>query len=280
MKKIKSAGLIATGFLAGILLGPPTAHAAVEYLQALPSRNAIYLDGQQLELEAYTINGANFVKLRDIGEAVGFNVYWLDGVQIDSDAPYTGEAPAPVKTAEGGTVSLPADGSRYEPEVGDQIPCPDGTTYTITDVSRWDKNAFASGPAGELPEATCDWSSFPEVALPEPEVRHYQLKAGDYLFVRNLYETRRMQYTLMNLAGNHPQTSVDGKLKYGSKGTPAVRIQLTVPEDVNAHPFWPWRESEIANLFNSCPPGTYYMEAWDVFRDGVFQRTEYNIKAV
>lgn len=70
------------------------------------------------------------------------------------------------------------------------------------------------------------------------------------------------------------------ELKYGSKGTPAVRIHLEVPANMNAHPFWPWRESEIANLFNSCPPGDYYMEAWDVYIDGVFQRTEYNIKAI
>ncbi len=272
MQKGKNMGLVAAGFLAGIMIGAPTAQAAVEYLQAYPSRNEIYVNGQQVQMEAYTINGSNYVKLRDIGQAVGFNVYWADAVQIDTTQGYTGQAPTNV-------VMLPADGSRYIPKIGDQIPCPDGTTYTITDVSRWDKNAFADGPVGELPTAACDWSSFPAVQLPEPEVRHYHLNAGDYLFVRNLYETRRMQYTLMNLAGNHPQTSVNGKLKYGSKGTPAVRIHLQVPEDINAHPFWPWRESEIANLFNSCPPGDYYMAAWDVYKDGVFQRTEYNIYA-
>ena len=42
---------------------------------------------------AYNIAGNNYVRLRDIGRQVGFNVYWLDGVQIDTDAPYTGEAP-------------------------------------------------------------------------------------------------------------------------------------------------------------------------------------------
>ncbi len=280
MRKSKNVGLLAAGFLAGVLMGTPTAQAAVEYLQALPSQNTIYVDGQQVEMEAYIINGTNFVKLRDIGQAVGFNVYWDGAVQIDSTQDYTGQPQTAATIADSDVVTLPTDGSRYKPEVGDQILCPDGSTYTVTDVSRWDKNAFASGPAGKLPEATCNWSSFPEVDLPAPEVRHYQLEAGDYLFVRNLYETRRMQYALMNLAGNHPQTGVDGKLKYGSKGTPAVRIQLTVPSEVSAHPFWPWRESEIANLFNSCPPGTYYLEVWDVFKDGVFQRTEYNIKAV
>ena len=46
-------------------------------------------------MTAYAVNGNNYVKLRDVGKAVGFNVYF-DGssVQIESDKPYTGEAPA------------------------------------------------------------------------------------------------------------------------------------------------------------------------------------------
>ena len=44
-------------------------------------------------MTAYNIAGSNYVKLRDIGQQVGFNVYWADGVQIDTDAPYTGKAP-------------------------------------------------------------------------------------------------------------------------------------------------------------------------------------------
>lgn len=81
---------------------------------------------------------------------------------------------------------------------------------------------FSNGPLPDLPGPTCDWGSFPEVELPAPDVSRYQLEAGDYLFIRNLYGTRRMQYTLMNLAGNHPDTSVNGRLKYGIKGTPSV----------------------------------------------------------
>lgn len=92
MKK-NSAGLLVAGIVTGLLIGSPTAQAAVEYLKALPATSAIYVDGQQVQIEAYTINGANYVKLRDVGEAVGFNVYWQDGVQIDTDDPYTGEAP-------------------------------------------------------------------------------------------------------------------------------------------------------------------------------------------
>ncbi len=271
-----------TSFAAGLLIGAvmfggTTAYAAAGIL-AERSTHPIYVDGQQVQMEAYTINGQNYVKLRDIGQAVDFNVYWQNGVQVDSDTPYTGEAPAAADT--GGTVTLPTDGSRYIPQAGDVILCDDGTEYTITDVSRYDKSMFASGPLPELPAATCDWGSFPAVELPKAEARHFDLEAGDYLFIRNLYESRRMQYTIQNLAGNHPDTSEDGKLKYGSKGTPSVRIKLTIDDSLTAQSFWPWRESELERLFNSCPPGTYSMEAWDVFKDGDYLYTEYKVHAI
>lgn len=81
----------------GMALAGPATQAAAEVLTAVRSVNPFYLDGERIELEAYTINGSNYVRLRDVGEAVGFNVY-LDSaagaVQIDSDAPYTGQPPA------------------------------------------------------------------------------------------------------------------------------------------------------------------------------------------
>ena len=165
-------------------------------------------------------------------------------------------------------------------KVGDIVQCDDGTTYAIADMRRYDKSAFSAGPLGALPAATCDFGSFPTVELPRAEARHIQNSAGDYLFVRNLYESRRMQYTIQNLAGNDPQTSENGKLKYGSKGTPYVRIQLSIDADKTAQSFWPWKESELVNQFNSCPIGTYQIEAWDVYLNGAFQYTEYLIYAL
>lgn len=88
-------------FVAGMLMGAAlfgggTAYAAG--LMAEPSSQTFFVDGKQVYLQAYAIGGNNYVKLRDIGQAVGFNVYWQDGVQICTGAPYTGEAPAQADT--------------------------------------------------------------------------------------------------------------------------------------------------------------------------------------
>ena len=176
-----------------------------------------------------------------------------------------------------GSINLPSDGSRYVPQTGDVIRCDDGTNYTLTDVSRYDANVFAAGPLGPLPEPTCDWSLLEQPELPEATARHYNNGHGDYLYICNLYETRRMLYTLYNAIGDNSQTWKDGAPILTSKGNQLVHIHLTIPEDVHYEVFWPWRASEIVNDFNSVPPGNYYMQAWDVYTNGIFQRTEYQM---
>ena len=174
-----------------------------------------------------------------------------------------------------GSINVPSDGSRYVPQAGDVIRCDDGTNYTITDVRRYDANMFASGPLPELPEPTCDWSLLPRPELPDAEVRHFTIGDSEYMFIRNLYETRRMLYTLYNAIGDNPETWQDGKPVLHPSGNPKVRINLTIADDTQAECFWPWRESEIVAPFNSSPCGTHSLEAWDVYKDGVFLQTEY-----
>ena len=279
MNRRKDLALMAAGILLGTALAGPTALAVQSWPQAVPSTQTFYLNGIQVEPEAYTIEGRNYVQLAELSELLGVAVSYRaadNSVHLSTKAPSDGAA---LRTQDG-LVALPTNGSRYIPQTGDQIPCADGSVYRITDVSRWDISPFASGPLASLPEPTCDWTSFPVVDLPEPEVRRYQLEAGDYLFIRNIYECRRMQYTLMNLAGNHPETSMGGALRYGSKGTPYVRIQFGIPDGITPQAFWPWRESEVERIFNSVPPGTYFLDVWDVYCDGVYLRTEYNIDAI
>ena len=97
MKKIL---YLLIGLALGFALGSPAAQA-IEGILAQRCTSPILLNGAPVEIEAYNINGHNYFKLRDIGKAVGFNVYWNaeDGtVQIETNRPYTGEAPAKVET--------------------------------------------------------------------------------------------------------------------------------------------------------------------------------------
>lgn len=197
----------------------------------------------------------------------------------ESKEPENTESGSLTRNADG-SINVPSDGSRYVPQVGDVIRCDDGTNYTITDVSRYDKNMFASGPLPELPEPTCDWSLLPQPELPDAEVRHFKLESGEYMFIRNLYETRRMLYTLYNAIGSNSETWQNGKPALHPSGNPEVRINLTISNDVQAESFWPWRDSEIVDPFNSNPCGTHSLEAWDVYKDGIFQRTEYMVHHV
>ena len=85
-----------TGVVLGATLFGGVAASAAVGVMAERSAQAVYVDGQRVELEAYLIDGANYVKLRDVGQATNaINVYWDGGaVQIQSGAAYTGEAPA------------------------------------------------------------------------------------------------------------------------------------------------------------------------------------------
>ena len=201
-------GSFAAGFLTCLLLTGVTTTAFATGITAERSNHRVFVDGEEVQMEAYVINGNNYVKLRDIGKPVGFNVYWDSAngcVQVESGKSYTGTAPQKAASE-----ADAADSSRYVPKVGDVVHCNDGTDYAIKDVSRWDKNAFSSGPLGELPTAACDWSKLPQPELPKAEARHFVSGGQDYLFQKNLYETRRMLYTLYNAIGDNPETWQNG----------------------------------------------------------------------
>ena len=87
-------------FIGAIITGGASAYAAG--ILAERSNHRIFVDGQEVQMEAYAVNGNNYVKLRDIGKTVDFEVYW-DGdakcVQVESGKPYTGIAPVKAETS-------------------------------------------------------------------------------------------------------------------------------------------------------------------------------------
>ena len=296
MKKVlKSNSLsLLTGVLLGAALFGGGTVLASSGVMATPSTQSIYVDGQRVNMTAYSIGGNNYVKLRDVGEAVDFAVSYdaaTKSVQIDSDAPYAAESKAPAaataptkpatSSAPAGAISVPqTDEAPFVPKEGDVILCDDGSTYTITDMSH-----YREFP-GALPTATCDWSQFQEVELPRAETRHFKYDNGrESLFIRNLYETRRMQYTAYNAIGGNSQLWQDGKPVLRDDGSPMVQVQLSIPDEVKTDDigsFWPWDVGQITQDFRILPPGNlhpakYQIEAWDVYVDGVFQHTMYSV---
>lgn len=79
-------------FIAGMVTGAIAfggKGAAASGLLAQPSMQSIYVNGRPVYCTAYAISGNNYVRLRDIGQAVGFGVEYdsrTDSVQISTGA--------------------------------------------------------------------------------------------------------------------------------------------------------------------------------------------------
>ena len=146
----RGAALVASGIILGTAIAAPTVGAA---LTAQQSSQRITVDGKPVQIEAYSIGGNNYCKLRDVGREVGFSVAYnalTNTVEITTAEPYAETA----RSAR--VVSLPTDGSQYVPQVGDLIPCDDGTTYEVKDVVRWDNNVYQTAKLPSLPAPKCD----------------------------------------------------------------------------------------------------------------------------
>ena len=69
-------------FLAGLFCGAALFGGSVAYaagILATPTTDIdqrITLDGQEIELIGYVINGNNYFQLRDLGDKLGFGVSW------------------------------------------------------------------------------------------------------------------------------------------------------------------------------------------------------------
>lgn len=87
----------AAGLLTGVILFGGTATYAASVI-AERSANRIFVDGREAQMEAYTINGNNYVRLRDIDREVGFSVTWDGTVQISTTASYSVETPVELAT--------------------------------------------------------------------------------------------------------------------------------------------------------------------------------------
>ena len=152
MSEKREITMMGLGVLTGLAL-LPAAKAGVATLTATPSTQPIYVDGQRVTMTAYAINGNNYVKLRDIGQAVNFGVTYdaaTNSVYIDSGAPYQEQVsqpapntPAPsAVTEESVKASLDALKARY----------PLGSTYSAP------YHSTSGGPYGTSVSNCAGWA--------------------------------------------------------------------------------------------------------------------------
>ena len=63
-------------FTDGVTEKPETTKDDEIELTAVKTASKILVDGEEADIEAYNVNGRNYFQLRDLGEAVGFEVDW------------------------------------------------------------------------------------------------------------------------------------------------------------------------------------------------------------
>ena len=181
MSRKREAIFMGIGILAGLALSGPAAQAATAVLTASPTSQTFYVDGQRVEFEAYSIHDNNFVKLRDIGEAVDFGVTYdssTNSVHIDPNAHYQKEVTTPAQTT-------PSPSGLTEESVRSTIRAlrdtyPSGTYYGPFYRSTSD------GPYGMAPSNCAGWATLCSDAafgdLPWRRIENpnwEQIRAGD-----------------------------------------------------------------------------------------------------
>lgn len=195
------------GVFAGLTLCGPAAQAATAALTATLSSQPIYVDSRQVSMTAYQIGGNNYVKLRDVGEAVGFNVYW-DGsaVQVESDKPYTGAAPVGQTVASTGVTEESVQASLAELKAM----YPDGTIYPTPYSSAsngpYTKGIHCAGWAALCSDAA--FSNLPWRRVDRPAWD--QIRPGDLVEYKNagtyhvvVVVKKTAEYISVTESGNH-----------------------------------------------------------------------------
>lgn len=132
MKSRKNWAGFAVGLMCGaVIFGGAGYAAGVVATPLSETSQKVTLDGQEVSLEGYNINGNSYFKLRDVGKAVDFGVTWDNAtrtVQIDTNSGYVEEQ----KPSVPGAVSIPTGDASWCPPVGTVIDLGNGQTMTVT----------------------------------------------------------------------------------------------------------------------------------------------------
>ena len=189
----------ALGMIVGGLLCGTTA-AAADYLTASPSTQTFYLSGQPVQFEAYAIHGNNFVKLRDIGQAVDFGVTYdasTNSVCIDSTQPYQEETSAAPSGPTEESVQAALQALRKQYPHGSTWPAPyrstsNGPYYSGMNCAGW-ATLCSDAAFGNLPWRRVDNPSWNQIR-PGDLVRYDNERNGHVIVVIKI-DTEWVTYT-------------------------------------------------------------------------------------
>ena len=188
MNRTREMIFMGIGILTGFALCGPAAQAA-DYLKATLSSQPIYVNGQRVSMTAYTIGGNNYVKLRDIGQAVDFGVTYdaaTNSVYIDPNSSYQEEVKQVAQTP-----ASPSAASLSEDTVRSTIRALRDTYPTNTPYGA-PYRSTSNGPYGAAPSNCAGWATLCSDAafgnLPWRRVDRPswdQIRAGDLIEYRN-----------------------------------------------------------------------------------------------
>ena len=134
------------------------------------------------------------------------------------------------------------------PQAGDIVNCEDGSSYKITDVSRYVQTLTDSSALDPLPEGILLDSL-------ETDAIHFADISEDYLFVKNRYEIIRMLYTLNEYAE-----------------ASGICIQFSIPESAVPIVQESWNPDQVIASWNTGRTRTCCLEAWVLYKDGAYRR--------
>ena len=141
----KSSFLI--GLICGSLLfGGVTVFANSEIVAKITSQ-IFFWNNEQVELEAYNINGANYIKLRDAAELFGVNVEYYE----DTNTVYLGESrkeSSPKTIIDGNSYAKEDYSSKANPEIFNEVFTRDAYNairQSIVDIAEITKNTDENG---------------------------------------------------------------------------------------------------------------------------------------
>jgi len=267
-------------FIVGIITGIIIMSMCMAAEQVIVKTNhKIFVNGNQVEFEAYNIDGYNYFRLKDLGKSLDFNVLWDEleqKVLIDTTKPYKEQNDIEEKDdVQQNIIKVPQSDESFCPPEGSLVETQIFKNGMFTGESSSFIVTKAKQAEPEFPKATCDWTQFPELELPEAVAKDF---GNGNVGIVNLHETRRMQYTLYNLIGANELTWENGKLAKYKNGKDKAKVLLEMDDESEPQMMWPYRESELKKVFDSCPTRTWRVIAYDEYQNGRYLHTIYYLQ--